>query len=110
MYALQTRSISVIRLRTDRHILLKIMKLMPAGNSRFFSTSRKTPRPDSLLATLKNDATVFKNASKEIFYQKYLEAYEFYDQFSRRDEVRLAREKVSAIEVIFFIVFYNNCY
>lgn len=67
--------------------------------TRVFTTSQLSLRPDSILNTLKNDANLIKTVSKDFVQQKYTEAYIFYEQFSRRDEVREAREKVAAIQV-----------
>lgn len=66
---------------------------------REFSTTRLCLRPESFLTTLKNDVNLYKNISKDLIYQKYAETYIFFEQLSHRDEVRAAREKVTAVQV-----------
>lgn len=82
-----------------------------AWNTRLLSSSRPRQRPtDSFLTTLKNDFNLFKSVSKDVVHQKCSDAYVLYEQFSRRNEVREAREKVSKIRVntYFFRIFSDS--
>lgn len=111
MFVLQRRSFNLIGLRWKTRVNVSIstqgqsddsLKSLPAVvNVRVLSSSPTFWRPaDSLMATIKNDVNLFKSVSKDIMHQKYTEAYIFYEQFSRRNEVREAREKVLAVQVI----------
>lgn len=66
---------------------------------RVFSSSHQ-PRTQhgSLLATLRNDVSAYKNVSKDLLHKKYTDAYSFYEQFSHMDEVREAHDKVITIQ------------
>lgn len=116
---LQRRSFILIGLETVKPAIIfapqsdDLTKMLRAGawNTRLLSSSRPRQRPtDSFLTTLKNDFNLFKSVSKDVVHQKCSDAYVLYEQFSRRNEVREAREKVSKIRVntYFFRIFSDS--
>lgn len=64
------------------------------------TTTDKQKHPADLqLNTLLHDVHMYRNVSKDLIKEKWHEAYSFYAQFTHMDEIRVAQDKVLAIQV-----------